>query len=55
MIKTRAEVDRVANHVVDYIEESELRNLLSELLQKEYWINTELFTKHQELCNEKQD
>ena len=50
-IRTNEEIHRVANKVVDYIELPEIKNLLSALLQKEYWIDTDLFTKHQELCD----
>ena len=54
-IRTREEIHKVANRVVDCIELTEIKNLLSALLQKEYWIDQDLFNRHQELCNEKQD
>ena len=53
-LMTRAEIERVANDVVDCIELVELKDLMSTLLQKEYWVNPDLFIKHHGLCSEEQ-
>ena len=51
--RIRADLEIMSKKIANCLDEKEARELLSVLLEKEYWADSELFTKHQKMCNEK--